>query len=81
MGQKSGTGKLICRQNTLHSQFVIATHSPMLMAVPDAEILLFGEEKLRTITLEETDAYGTMKMFMDNRELFLKKIIDDMEVK
>lgn len=61
------------------SQFVIATHSPMLMAVPDAEILLFGEEKLRPITLEETDAYGTMKMFMDNRELFIKKMIDDME--
>lgn len=51
----------------------------MLIAVPDVEILLFGEEKLRSITLEETNTYGTMKMFMDNRELFIKKMINDME--
>ena len=61
------------------SQFVIATHSPLLMAVPGAEIILFGEDNLRRISLEETEAFETMKLFIENRERIIAKFSSEEE--
>ncbi len=40
-----------------HSQFIIATHSPILMTYPGAEILSLDDESLTRVPLEETDHY------------------------
>lgn len=37
-----------------HAQFIVATHSPILMACPGAEILSFDQIPLRSISCEET---------------------------
>ena len=58
------------------SQFIIATHSPILLGCPDASILLFSEEKIEPCTYEETPSYQITKLFLSNKELILKELFD-----
>ena len=39
------------------SQFIIASHSPILLAMPEAEILCFDADGVRPCAYEETDSY------------------------
>jgi predicted ATPase len=48
------------------SQFIIATHSPILMAYPDARIYLFDEAGHREIGYEETEHYKVTQDFLNN---------------
>lgn len=48
------------------SQFVIATHSPILLAYPDSTIYQCSESGIETLSYEETDTFQTMKAFINN---------------
>ncbi|WP_087972774.1 AAA family ATPase [Oceanobacillus rekensis] len=50
------------------SQFIIATHSPIMMAYPDAKILQLTEEGMTETPLEDTDHYAVMKQFFEDKE-------------
>ncbi len=50
-----------------HAQFLIATHSPILLACPGATIYSFDHTPIAPVPYEETDHYRTYKSFMDNR--------------
>lgn len=54
-----------------HAQFIIATHSPILLACPAAEIYSFDHIPLKQLEYEETDHYRIYKSFMENRYNFL----------
>ena len=56
-----------------HAQFIVATHSPILLACPDAEIYSFDESPVKQITYEETDHYQLYKNFMNDRDKFLRR--------
>ncbi|MFD1030613.1 AAA family ATPase [Metaplanococcus flavidus] len=58
-------------------QFIIATHSPILLGFPGAKILSFDEGKIEEIDYEQTDHYQITKYFLDHREKFLKDILED----
>lgn len=60
------------------SQFIIATHSPILLGLPGAQILCFDDGDLHPITYEETEVYQVMEMFINSRELLLKKLLKDL---
>ncbi|MBP3891443.1 MAG: AAA family ATPase [Solobacterium sp.] len=62
------------------SQFIIATHSPILMAYPKARILLFSEEGIQAVAYRDTEHYKVMKQFMDNPERMLKYLMEEEEV-
>jgi predicted ATPase len=53
-----------------HAQFIIATHSPMLLACPGAMIYSFDHAPIRRIAYEETDYYRIYKSFMENPQAF-----------
>ena len=55
-----------------HAQFVIATHSPLLLACPDARILNFDGETIRPVAYEETDYYRLYKDFMADPGHFIQ---------
>jgi len=57
------------------SQFIIATHSPILLGYPDATILSFDHGEIKEIDYEETDHYQITKYFLQNREKFLQEIL------
>ena len=49
-----------------HAQFIIATHSPILLACPDAVIYSFDHVPLQKIAYEQTEHYQIYKHFMAN---------------
>jgi predicted ATPase len=49
----------------LNSQFIIATHSPLLLAYPDAQIYEIKTDKVLQVPYSETEHYLTMKSFFD----------------
>jgi len=56
-----------------HAQFIIATHSPILLACPEAEIYCFDENSIRQIDYEDTEYYLIYKDFMENRARYLNE--------
>ncbi len=48
------------------SQFILATHSPILMAYPDAWIYLFDDEGIRRVEYTETEHYLVTRGFLSN---------------
>ena len=57
-----------------HAQFIIATHSPILLASPGACIYSFNDSLLKRVEYEDTDYYKIYKDFLGNREKYLEKI-------
>ena len=60
---------------TRGSQFVIATHSPIVMAYPDAAILQLDASGIRSVKYEETDHYSVMRDFLNHRETMLRELM------
>jgi predicted ATPase len=54
-----------------HAQFIIATHSPFLMACPDTRIYSFDNQKIEPIGYKDTAYYKIYKNFMNNPEEFI----------
>ncbi len=57
------------------SQFIIATHSPILMTFPNAEILEFSQAGIRSVDYKETEHFQVTKHFLDSPERMLKLLI------
>jgi len=55
-----------------HAQFIIATHSPILLACPAAEIFSFDGPHIAPIAYENTDYFRVYKEFLNHREAFLR---------
>lgn len=55
-------------------QFIIATHSPILLGFPGAQILSFDENKIEEVTYQNTSSYQIMKLFLDRYDYFEKDI-------
>ncbi len=56
---------LIKIRNQGHAQFIVATHSPLLLACPDSHIYDFNGDKIKPTTYEDTDYYKIYKTFMN----------------
>lgn len=59
----------------MESQLIIATHSPILLAYPQAEILLLGDGPIRTVSYEETEHYQVTRCFLENPDRMLKVLL------
>ena len=58
------------------SQFIIATHSPVLLGMPDVEILSFDDGRIHPCEYEETDSYQVTSLFINNRERILHQLLE-----
>ena len=59
------------------SQFIIVTHSPILLGLPGGEILSFDDGPVHPCTYEETDSYQMTSMFINNRAQVLHRLLDE----
>ncbi|MNP62236.1 hypothetical protein D3C76_1574950 [compost metagenome] len=59
-----------------NSQFIIATHSPILMAYPDSIIYNLKPDGIEVQVLEETDHYMIMKEFVNNKDRMLRELFE-----
>lgn len=57
------------------SQFIIATHSPILLGMPGAEILTFDNGLIHTCEYEDTESYQVTEMFINDRKRLLDRLL------
>lgn len=57
------------------SQFIISTHSPILMTFPDAEVLEITEAGIRSVNYKVTEHYIVTKRFMDAPEKIVEELL------
>jgi predicted ATPase len=61
------------------AQFIISTHSPILLGLPGAQILSFDEEGIREIAYEETPAFVITRRFLNAPEAMLERLLAEDE--
>lgn len=54
------------------SQFIVATHSPIILGYPNAQIFNFDEAPISEIKYEDTSHYLLTKRFLENKDIFLE---------
>jgi len=59
------------------SQFIIATHSPIILGYPDALIYSVSAHGLETVAYEDTEHYQVTRAFLNKREAMLKTLLSD----
>ena len=61
------------------SQFLVVTHSPILLGLPGSSIVKFCEDGIEECSWEETESYQISKMFLDDRDAILRHLLKDEE--
>ncbi|KQX68410.1 AAA family ATPase [Paenibacillus sp. Root444D2] len=59
------------------AQFIIATHSPILLGFPDAQIINFDVHPIEEIRYEDTLHYIITRRFLENRKTVLQELFSD----
>ncbi len=59
------------------SQFIIATHSPILMAFPGADVLEFSKNGIKKTNYQETEHFQITKSFLNNPDKMLEYLLDN----
>lgn len=59
------------------SQFIVATHSPILMAYPGAQIFQFSEEGIHPAAYRETEHYQVTRRFLEDPERMLRYLLSE----
>lgn len=59
------------------SQFIISTHSPYLLAYPNASIFVIDDNQIKKVSYKETDNYILSKGFLNNPERCINYILDE----
>ena len=61
----------------LGSQIIISTHSPVILAYPDAEIFVAEDGVLKTTPYDDCYIYRDMLAFVTNKDLVIKELLSD----
>jgi len=59
-----------------NSQFIIATHSPIIMAYPNAKIYQLSETGIQEVNYEDTEHYQVAKNFLNRKEQMLRVLFE-----
>lgn len=59
------------------AQFIVSTHSPVLLAYPKAQILSFDDGNIREVDYEQTGSFQVAHRFLNHREQFLDELFAD----
>ena len=57
-----------------NAQFIIATHSPILMGIPGASLYEIQEDSIKLVEFKETEHYRITKTFLDNPDHYLRHL-------
>ncbi len=56
------------------AHFIIATHSPIIMSVPESEVFYFQDGKISKLDYKETEHYQLTKAILDNPEVVMREL-------
>lgn len=62
-----------------NAQFIIATHSPILLGYPNCDIFSFDHHPIQKVDYEMTEHYQITKYFLQNREKMLEELFQKEE--
>lgn len=70
---------LVCMDELVKndSQFIISTHSPILMSFPDADIWELSDKGIARVAYKETQHYKITKRFIDDPESMLRMLLGE----
>ena len=68
---------VIVRAAQAGAQFIIATHSPILLAIPGAKIYELDEDGFAEVAYDDLDAVRLMRGFLDAPERYLRAALGD----
>jgi predicted ATPase len=57
-------------------QFIISTHSPLLLAYPNARIFHLSKDGMTEVAYEQTEHYALTRDFLLNREAYLRRLLE-----
>ena len=60
-----------------HAQFLISTHSPIILSYPGAVLFSLDGEEIREIAFRETEHYSITRDFLNAPDLYLKHLFED----
>ena len=60
-----------------HCQIIMATHSPVLMAYPNARLLRLSKYGLDPVTVKDTDHYKVMREFCNDPTGFVEAVMEE----
>ncbi|CAA0125609.1 DNA replication and repair protein RecF [BD1-7 clade bacterium] len=60
-----------------HAQFIIATHSPILLSYPGAKVISFDDGVIEEINYKDTSHYQLTKSFLESPERYFQWLFDD----
>ncbi len=63
----------LCRKG---SQFIVATHSPILMTFPTCQIVSFDDPELPTVTKEQTSHFSLTRDVLNQPDLFALRLFE-----
>jgi predicted ATPase len=63
------------------SQFIIATHSPIILGYPDADIWQVSRYGLERVAYEDTEHVQVTRQFLNNRDVLLDMLFDEDDAK
>lgn len=64
-------------EKTGQAQIIMATHSPILMAYPGAQLLYLADGSVAEVPYNETEHFNTIKRFVGDPERYLKYLFED----
>ena len=56
------------------AHFIIATHSPIIIAVPDSEVFYFQDGKISKVNYKDTEHYQLTKTILDNPDVIMEEL-------
>jgi predicted ATPase len=59
------------------SQFIVSTHSPILLGYPDARIYVLSSDGIAQVPYEKTEVVELTRAFLDGRDQFLRHLFED----
>ena len=60
-------------------QFIISTHSPMLISLPNSDVYQLTKEGINKVPFSQTEHYTTTRRFFENPDKMLKYLLSDDE--
>ncbi|WP_343534956.1 AAA family ATPase [Pedobacter sp.] len=64
-------------EQSRRAQFIIATHSPILLCYPEATIYNFDNEGIQEVNYAQTEHYQLTKNFLENPEVYLRHLFSE----
>ena len=74
LGEMTGGNSPECDEGTVGAQFIVATHNPILLAFPGAQLISFDRTPIAEVGWDELEQVALMRDFLDHPQVYLRHL-------